>query len=46
MSGDLLTMEVERDDLSDGHLRAWVAAVHDRLRGVGLVEDEPTLAIE
>lgn len=45
MSGDLLTMEVERDDLSDGHLRAWVAAVHDRLRGVGLVEDEPSLLI-
>jgi len=42
--GDL-TMEVQRADLSDEHLRAWVAALHDRLRGVGLVEDEPSLEI-
>ncbi len=40
-----LTMEVHRADLSDEHLRAWVAALHDRLRGAGFVDDEPSLAI-
>lgn len=40
-----LTMEVQRADLPDKYLRAWVAAVHDRLRGLGLVEDEPSLRI-
>jgi hypothetical protein len=45
LSDHLLTMEVQRADLSDEHLRVWVAAVHDRLRGVGLVEDEPSLQI-
>lgn len=45
VSGEHLTMEAQRTDLSDEHLRAWVAALHDRLRGVGLVEDEPSLEI-
>ncbi len=40
---DCLNMDAERDDLSDDHLRAWVAGLHDRLASAGLVDAAPMI---
>lgn len=38
-----LNLEAGRDDLSENHLRAWVAGLHVRLVGAGLVDAAPII---
>lgn len=40
-----MKMEAERDDLDPDHLRHWVHGLHDRLRALSLVGDEPEVAV-
>ncbi len=38
-----LNLDAVRDDLSHDHLRAWVAGLHERLAGAGLVDAAPVI---